>query len=107
MSEQHAVTFDSDVSIVPSATWERTTYRATPTACTCPARGHCHHKECAAIVADALAEDATIEVAGQRDAETSSLNWQVNIEAITPALRAARRVSYRAAQSSGIADLFV
>lgn len=92
VSEQTAVTFDGDALIVPSATWSHTTYRATPTSCTCLARGHCHHKESAAIVTDALAEDAAIDLAAERE--------YVPVMPVRPV------VSYRAAQSSGLADLF-
>lgn len=68
LSEQTAVTFQGDMLVVPSATWFDVTYLATPQSCTCPARGHCHHKEAAMIVFAALAEDAEVEVAAERDA---------------------------------------
>ena len=58
LAEQTTVGFIDDALIVESATWSATTYLATPDHCTCQARGHCWHKESAAIVAAAQAEDA-------------------------------------------------
>ena len=58
LAEQSAVTFDGDALLIPSRTWSGTTYRATPTACTCQARAHCWHKEAAQIVQDALRKSA-------------------------------------------------
>ena len=58
LAEQTAATFDGDALLVPSRTWSDTTYRATPSACTCQARAHCWHMEAAQIIADARAEDA-------------------------------------------------
>ena len=63
LSEAEVFHFDGDALIVPSATWDGTTYRATPTTCTCR-RGSapCWHKESAATVAQAMREDEWVDL---------------------------------------------
>lgn len=67
VSEQRAFTFQGDALVVPSATWQDTSYLATLDRCSCPAKGHCHHRESAQIVADAMADEARVEEAAERD----------------------------------------
>lgn len=78
LSEASALQLDGDTLIVPSATWSGTTYKASPTSCTCPAHAkgrHCWHKEAATIVFAAQAEDV------RYDAEADSAIWQAAYDA--------------------------
>ncbi len=67
LAEVSYVRFINDALIVPSATWSNTSYCATPTTCSCPAKGYCWHQEAAQIVTDAIAEDAAIDALALRD----------------------------------------
>jgi hypothetical protein len=70
LSEATAFAFDGDALIVPSATWSATTYRATPTTCTCPAHAKgrwCWHKESSCIVTAAQREDEWVDLAESYD----------------------------------------
>jgi hypothetical protein len=102
LAEQSTVTFDGAALVVPSATWSNTRYLATPDTCTCPARGHCHHKESAAIVADALAaENAMYDQLAERDAMVLPFDLGADLVAYPPVAPVAPSSGYKAA----LADL--
>ena len=104
-----SVEFDADgCLIVNSATWSQSTYRVNKHGCSCPAHKPCWHMEALTLVHEAL-ENAAIDAAFERDsfldgyvADQASLGHFVT----SSDRQVVQAISRRAAQTSGVSDLW-
>lgn len=105
LAEQSAATFAGDAVIVQSATWDKTSYLATAETCTCPARGHCWHKEAAAMVIAAIAADAAENAHYDAMAERDALVLPFDLGADLADYPPAPIVDRAAAKAKAYADV--